>query len=182
MTSNELSLNIKRLRKKKQMTQEQLADMVGVSAQAVSKWESGGYPDPSLLPKIADSLDTGIDELYGRERPKKRSQNELRELRRYSELAELIADSQCMQVLKSLDSVGEAVFISRSDLAEEAEVTAEVVDKVVDKLMRFGFVQRAELSNRSGHDVIYRFHITDKFVALMIMANDIAESEDDKYV
>ena len=53
MPENELSKNIRRLRKKRQLTQEQLAAMVGVSAQAVSKWESGGYPDPSLLPAIA---------------------------------------------------------------------------------------------------------------------------------
>lgn len=37
-----LSQNIKRLRLEKEMTQEQLASLLGVSAQAVSKWETGG--------------------------------------------------------------------------------------------------------------------------------------------
>ena len=57
---------LKRLRKSKGITQEQLADKVGVSPQAVSKWEISSYPDAQLLPVIADALDVTIDELYGR--------------------------------------------------------------------------------------------------------------------
>jgi len=48
-------------------TQEELAQAVGVSAQAVSKWECGGMPDAALLPGIADFLGVPIDRLYGRE-------------------------------------------------------------------------------------------------------------------
>ncbi|MBD5467773.1 MAG: helix-turn-helix transcriptional regulator [Lachnospiraceae bacterium] len=61
------SANLRRLRKQKGLTQEQLADAVGVSAQAVSKWEQNGFPDTPLLPAIADSLDASIDALFGRE-------------------------------------------------------------------------------------------------------------------
>ena len=46
--------NIADLRKKKGVKQDELARFVGVSAQAVSKWENGGVPDTELLPKIAD--------------------------------------------------------------------------------------------------------------------------------
>lgn len=60
------SINLRRLRKERGLTQEQLADAVGVSAQAVSKWEQNGFPDTPLLPAIADSLDVSIDELFGR--------------------------------------------------------------------------------------------------------------------
>lgn len=60
------SINLRRLRKQKGLTQEQLADTVGVSAQAVSKWEQNGFPDTPLLPAIADSLGVSIDELFGR--------------------------------------------------------------------------------------------------------------------
>lgn len=62
---NEFNTSLKEIRKKKGITQEQLADAVGVSAQAVSKWEINGYPDASLLPVIAEYLEVSIDELFG---------------------------------------------------------------------------------------------------------------------
>ena len=50
------------------MTQEALAEVIGVSAQTISKWEnSTTYPDVALLPVIADVFDVTIDALYGRE-------------------------------------------------------------------------------------------------------------------
>lgn len=53
-------------RKKKDMTQEDLANAIGVSAQAVSGWERNcGYPDITLLPGIAHALGITIDELMG---------------------------------------------------------------------------------------------------------------------
>ena len=61
-----LSANIKRLRLEKDMTQEQLATKLGVSAQAVSKWEtSETYPDGALLVPLANELDASLDELFG---------------------------------------------------------------------------------------------------------------------
>lgn len=50
------------LRKKQNITQEKLADMVGVSAGAVSKWETGNsMPDISLLSALARALNTSLD-------------------------------------------------------------------------------------------------------------------------
>ncbi len=63
---NSFNSNLKRIRKEKGVTQEQLADKVGVSPQAVSKWELSSCPDPQLLPAIADFLGVTIDELFGR--------------------------------------------------------------------------------------------------------------------
>ncbi len=55
------------LRKSKGMTQEQLAQMVGVTAQAVSKWENDlSCPDISILPQLAEALGVTTDELLGR--------------------------------------------------------------------------------------------------------------------
>lgn len=64
--ANEFGENLKKIRKERELTQEQLADAVGVSAQAVSKWEQGSFPDASLLPAVADFLGVKIDELFGR--------------------------------------------------------------------------------------------------------------------
>jgi len=63
-----LSGNIKRLRLDKNLTQEQLATKLGVSAQAVSKWEtSETYPDGALLVPLANELEVSLDELFGNE-------------------------------------------------------------------------------------------------------------------
>ena len=58
------------LRREAGLTQEQLGNLVSVSAQAVSKWEKGGMPDADLLPAIADALHVTIDTLFGRENVK----------------------------------------------------------------------------------------------------------------
>lgn len=58
--------NIKKLRLEKGLTQEELAEMFGVSAQAVSRWENGScYPDMELLPTISRFFGTSIDNLLG---------------------------------------------------------------------------------------------------------------------
>ena len=62
----EIGLTIAKLRKAKGVTQDDLAKFVGVSAQAVSKWENGGVPDTELLPRIADYFNVSIDRLFGR--------------------------------------------------------------------------------------------------------------------
>lgn len=58
--------NISALRKERGFKQEELARAVGVSTQAVSKWENGGVPDVELLPAIADFFGVSVDALFGR--------------------------------------------------------------------------------------------------------------------
>ena len=59
--------NIRMLRSGKGITQEKLGYELGVSAQAVSRWENGAsYPDISMLPIIADYFEVSLDELMGR--------------------------------------------------------------------------------------------------------------------
>lgn len=60
------SAQLQKLRKEHGVTQDTLAAHLGVSPQAVSKWENGSYPDGDLLPKIADFFGVSIDYLYGR--------------------------------------------------------------------------------------------------------------------
>ena len=58
---------IKKYRVQKRYTQEKLGNMIGVTTQAVSKWERGGTPDAEVLPQLADALGVSIDALFGRE-------------------------------------------------------------------------------------------------------------------
>ena len=63
--------NIYEYRKAKNMTQAELGDVLGVSNQTVSKWETGlSMPDVMLLPDIARALGVTLDALYGIESPK----------------------------------------------------------------------------------------------------------------
>lgn len=62
----ELGNNIRQLRRRDQKTQEALAAALGVTSQAVSRWESGGcYPDMNLIPSIANYFGVTIDALFG---------------------------------------------------------------------------------------------------------------------
>lgn len=58
---------IRKFRMAKGITQEQLGELVGVTTQAVSKWERGGTPDAELLPALSGVLGVSIDALFGRE-------------------------------------------------------------------------------------------------------------------
>ena len=63
--SNQIGARIRALRLAASMTQEQLAGKLGVSAQAVSKWESGtNMPDILLLPEISVIFGVSIDDLF----------------------------------------------------------------------------------------------------------------------
>ena len=59
---------IKKYRTEKGITQEQLGQLIGVTTQAVSRWERGGMPDADILPHLSDVLGVSIDALFGREK------------------------------------------------------------------------------------------------------------------
>lgn len=58
--------NIKRIRRERDLTQEEVAAHLGVSFQSISKWERGdGYPDITMLPALAHYFQITIDQLLG---------------------------------------------------------------------------------------------------------------------
>lgn len=60
-TLTELRVNLKKTRKRKQLTQYQLADMIGTKQSNISRFENGTYlPKLSFLAKLANSLDSEI--------------------------------------------------------------------------------------------------------------------------
>ena len=61
-----LSENLKKYRIMKNLTQEEVADYLGVTAQSVSKWERAEcYPDITFLPALANIFETSVDLLIG---------------------------------------------------------------------------------------------------------------------
>ena len=80
---------IRDFRKIKNLTQEELAEKLGVSAQAVSKWETGvSAPDISLILPLCNALGTGADALLGGNR-KKDLEDQFQKAIRYGEEATL---------------------------------------------------------------------------------------------
>ncbi|WP_414632425.1 helix-turn-helix domain-containing protein [Clostridium sp. UBA3061] len=64
--------NLKKLRKEKNISQEQLAEKLNISRQAISKWESGkAYPDIDNLILLRDIFNVSLDELMVNEKTDK---------------------------------------------------------------------------------------------------------------
>lgn len=83
--------NLKQLRLQKGLTQEQLADVFDVSAQAVSRWEnSTSYPDITLLPGLAIYFNTSVDAIVGMDEIRK--EETLRKI--HGEINELVISGQ----------------------------------------------------------------------------------------
>lgn len=71
MNQEEIGKFISELRKDKNMTQEQLAEKLGVTSKSISRWENGKtMPDYSLMKQLCDELEITINELLSGERLK----------------------------------------------------------------------------------------------------------------
>ena len=109
-----LGEKIRELRRRNGVTQEALADKLGITAQAVSRWEmSGSYPDMEMIPPIANFFGITIDELFGYDGE------------REAKIDEIIAqaDDLCVMGKSQTDptlepSIDESLSILRQGLAE----------------------------------------------------------------
>ena len=69
MKTNCIGEFIQQLRKEKDMTQKELAEIIGMSDKTISKWESGNsLPDTSVLVSLCEALDISVNELLSCER------------------------------------------------------------------------------------------------------------------
>ena len=77
MNQEKIGKFILKLRKEKNMTQQELADKIGVTDRAISKWENGrGMPDLSLMKPVCDELGITINELISGENLDKKEYKE----------------------------------------------------------------------------------------------------------
>ena len=103
-----LGIKIRELRYRDGRTQEAIAEALGVTAQAVSRWESGGsYPDMEMIPSIANYFGVTIDELFGYHNDRERKINAIidradREIRAVGNLLEKDNGdiSKCVELLR----------------------------------------------------------------------------------
>ena len=136
---------IAKYRKAAGLTQEELGKAVGVSTQAVSRWECGGAPDVTLLPAIADKLHITVDALFGRESgPAKDISNDL------------------IQWLRSIPEKDRQRRLAR--LLWEAAIYG-VCDDLASNMPSIGFPETAEAEMRfagADHRVLLRTVTADE--------------------
>lgn len=104
--------NIRTLRKGCKLTQEQLAEALGVTVGAVSKWESAmSVPDISTIIGLADFFDTSVDALLGYEMPKggvEKTRELLRAMRQQKQFAEGMREAE--KALKKYPNLFDIVY------------------------------------------------------------------------
>lgn len=139
--------NIKRLRREKELTQETLAEFLGVTFQSVSKWERGeSYPDITLLPAIASFFDVSCDELLGRDREEKEKKiqqyiDEYNKIRlkdspyAYDMLSEAVKEfpGDYRLLVRYL----EILLMTKSGLGTDREQILDEVEKLYSKILRY---------------------------------------------
>ena len=102
--------NLQAFRKKNGLTQEDLAELLGVSRQAVSKWEQGdGYPEVEKLLILAEKLGVSLDALMGREVLENAfSAGQSGSVSSYTAAADAVSDAQPAGVMSYVpDTVGD---------------------------------------------------------------------------
>ena len=106
-----LSKNIRSFRKQRKMTQEKLAEALGVTVGAVYKWESGqSQPELNLLVEMADFFDTSVDVLLGYRIKDNRLDSALERMNTYCQTLDPRAITEAEKVLGKYPHSFRAVY------------------------------------------------------------------------
>ena len=126
-----IAATIKRLRREQDMTQEVMAEYLGLSPQAISRWETGqAMPDISLLPALANLFGVTTDELLG-----------MNDLRQEQHLSEVFGTAQKLRDSGKYDEAAEllrgelALFPRNWGLMSELAITLTFGDPVVPQAL-----------------------------------------------
>ncbi len=136
MDISKLNENIAFFRKKRGITQEELANALGVTNQAVSKWESGKCaPDIQLLPDIAEYFNISIDELFGR------SVN--------SDISTKIQSSKetSSKLDAAINIASKKGYISSSILQFKLRIGCDESRKLIQDMESLGYIKKDEYSS-----------------------------------
>ena len=136
MDISKLNENIAFFRKKRGITQEELANALGVTNQAVSKWESGKCaPDIQLLPDIAEYFNISIDELFGR------SVN--------SDISTKIQSPKetSSKLDTAIDIASKKGYISSSILQFKLRIGCDESRKLIQDMESLGYIKKDEYSS-----------------------------------
>ena len=140
-----LGIKIRELRRRDGRTQDNLAETLGVTAQAVSRWESGGsYPDMEMIPAISNYFGVSIDELFGYDNVREKRIDEIVEC-----LTEMNKENNGMDV-----NVDDCIRMARTALAE-FPANEKILLCLAQILTTAGYVKYHEhhLTDGEGYDV-----------------------------
>ena len=122
----QLGATIARLRKEKGLTQEELATTLGVSNQAVSKWEAGKcYPDLEWIPALARLFGISIDALFAQKEEES------------SSAIDAPLDGELLQALRIAQ---EKQMLSVSVLQQVLNISYKKAKELIDELCARGYV------------------------------------------
>ena len=125
--------NIAHLRKEKGLTQRELGEMLGVSNQAVSKWECEiTSPDVSVFPLLADVFECSIDEIFEYIPKKERVNINILPGGSNSKELEKYLGRQIKFQLDESGSTNKLLEIMSENLSGEFELTEENVERLLD--------------------------------------------------
>ena len=154
MTEIKIGVKIRLLRKKNDITQEKLAEHLGVTPQAVSRWESEiCYPDIETLPLIADYFGVGMDELLCYDSAQKEAKvkdyldnaNYLVESDRLSDALSLLREAYAeipssfniqLELAKTLSAINAKGRPKKSDILEAVSLCNHILDDCTDDRLR----------------------------------------------
>lgn len=95
MEKEKLGAFVCELRKEKQMTQKEMAEKLGITDKAISKWERGlSYPDISMLEPIAELFDVSVMELLQGQRIQKETTLTVQEAQKMVDDSLILSDSE----------------------------------------------------------------------------------------
>ena len=136
---------IKALRNRDDVTQEKLADAIGVTSQAISKWENEmGYPDIEYIIPIANFFNVTIDELFGHD--KGESENKIKEYcNKFDEMH------------RNWEDVNERIDLMRQALAELHAVEKLLVRLATALWEKWGEAVAVGCYSRIDGKLVYNF-------------------------
>ena len=136
-----ISENLKALRKERGNTQDELANHLGISVQAVSKWERGdGFPDITLLPYIASYYNVTVDDILGCNSLRKQE-----EIKAFKEQAQILINKGkrkerlelCREMQKKYPNDEDVLYNLMYDLwSVERTNSSEEIISIANKLLK----------------------------------------------
>ena len=173
--------NLRKLRREKDLTQEQLSELLGVTFQSVSRWETGvTYPDIELLPVIAELFGVSLEKLLGV------AKEELREApQEYYDQLNILTDKQeVLALLKKIHReypLDEIILWKLCFHAEDLEEQRRFTEKLLE-ISTTSFYRESAIGHLINKEEEGRLvHFLDKHTASINLSRELRLEERYRY-